>query len=90
MLFVLIFCTVTVFGQDVSQSLAVDIATQYYEQVKNDNLSEYISTIKSYNLSKISFFCFHRGFWRFRLVSGMDNKSTRFEAQDIVALVTPC
>ena len=35
-----LFCATTLFGQDVSESLAVDIATQYYERVKDDNVNE--------------------------------------------------
>lgn len=39
-------------GQDVSQTLAVDIATQYYERVKNDNPGEHISRIRTNNQTR--------------------------------------
>lgn len=48
-LILLLFFTATLFGQDVSESLAVDVANHYYERVKNDNLTENISRIKATN-----------------------------------------
>ena len=40
------------FGQDVPLSLAVDVATQYYEIVKNDFVNEQIRQVKDINRSK--------------------------------------
>ena len=51
-LLVLIFCVASAFGQDVSQSIAVDVANQYYQKVKNDNVNELISKIKTANMSR--------------------------------------
>ena len=39
-------------GQDVSESLAVEVATQYYERVKNDNPGEHISRILTNNQTR--------------------------------------
>lgn len=39
-------------GQDVSESLAVEVATQYYERVKNDNPGEHISRIRTNNQTR--------------------------------------
>ena len=47
-----LFCATTLFGQDVSESLAVDIATQYYERVKDDNVNEQVLRIKANNQIK--------------------------------------
>ena len=51
-LLVLIFCAASAFGQDVSQSIAVDVANQYYQKVKNDNVNERISKIRTANRSR--------------------------------------
>lgn len=51
-LLVLIFCTASAFGQDVSQSLAIDIATRYYERVKNDKINEHTSRMIADNKAK--------------------------------------
>lgn len=51
-LILLLFCTTSLFGQDVSESLAVAVATQYYERVKDDNMNERISRIKIMNQAK--------------------------------------
>lgn len=48
----LLFCTTSLFGQDVSESLAVAVATQYYERVKDDNINERVSRIKIMNQAK--------------------------------------
>ena len=37
------------FGQDVTKQMAMEIATHYYERVKNDNMSERINIIKAEN-----------------------------------------
>ena len=37
------------FGQDVTEQTAMDIATRYYERVKYDNISERINIIKAEN-----------------------------------------
>jgi len=47
-----LFCYVFLWGQDVTESMAVDVATQYYERVKNDNHSERISGIRANNKAK--------------------------------------
>ena len=35
------------FGQDVTEQTAMDIATRYYERVKYDNISERVNIIKA-------------------------------------------
>lgn len=52
MLFVLIFCAASAFGQDVTKSMAVDAANQYYQKVKNDNVNERIIKIRTANRSR--------------------------------------
>ena len=42
------------FGQDVSKSQAIDIATRYYERVKNYNVNVQISRIIANNKRLIS------------------------------------
>ena len=49
---ILIAYSATLFGQDVSESLAFDIATQYYERVKDDNVNEQVLRIKANNQNK--------------------------------------
>ena len=48
----LMIYSATVLGNDVSQSLAIDVATQYYERVKNDIKNEQVNKIKSTNRSQ--------------------------------------
>lgn len=48
----LITCSASLFGQDVPLSLAVDVATQYYERVKDDNVNEQVLRIKANNQIK--------------------------------------
>ena len=49
---ILIAYSATLFGQDVPLSLAVDVAAQYYERVKNDFENEHINNIKTANQTK--------------------------------------
>ena len=48
-LILLLFCKTTLFGQDVTEQTAMDIATRYYERVKYDNISERVNIIKAEN-----------------------------------------
>ena len=49
---ILIAYSATLSGQDVPLSLAVDVAAQYYERVKNDFENEHINNIKTANQTK--------------------------------------
>ena len=52
LLLLIISYAATMLGQDVSESLAVAIATQYYEIVKDDNMNERVCRIKTINQIK--------------------------------------
>lgn len=47
-----LFCSAILWGQDVTESMAVDVGTQYYERVKNDTHSERINSIRANNKVK--------------------------------------